>query len=65
MAAYPFQPLSNQRLKQLCRIMKESKHNVNTHRLHKSVYPSRYNLSCYGSNQQSTNKKSVKIKDLK
>jgi len=35
MAAYPFQPMSKKKLKKLCRIMKEPKHNVNADRLHK------------------------------
>jgi hypothetical protein len=40
MAAYPFQPLSNQRLKQLSRSIKESKHNANTNSLQKdSTFP--------------------------
>lgn len=39
MAAYPFQPLSMKKLKQLCRIMKESNHNVDTQSLRKE-----YNL---------------------
>ena len=33
--AYPFQPLSKKKLKQLSRIMKEPKHNVKTNRLQK------------------------------
>jgi hypothetical protein len=33
MAAYPFQPMSKKKLKQLSRSIKESKHNVNTQRL--------------------------------
>ena len=35
MAAYPFQPMSKKKLKQLSMIIKEPKHNVNTHRLQK------------------------------
>ena len=42
MAAYPFQPLSKKKLKQLSRIIKESKHNVNTKRLQKDyILPDR------------------------
>ena len=37
MPAYPFQPLSKKKLKQLSRSIKESKHNVNTNRLHKNL----------------------------
>ena len=33
--AYPFQPMSKKKLKQLSRIEKEPKKNVDTHRLHK------------------------------
>jgi hypothetical protein len=33
MAAYPFQPLTNERLKDLSRIIKGFKHNVDTQRL--------------------------------
>ena len=35
MAAYPFHPLSNERLKDLPKIIKEFKHNVDTQRLRK------------------------------
>jgi len=33
--AYPFQPLNKKKLKELSRIIKEPKHNVNTDRLQK------------------------------
>jgi len=35
MAAYPFQPLSKKKLKQLSRIVKEPKQNIKTKRLQK------------------------------
>jgi hypothetical protein len=35
MAAYPFQPLTNERLKELSGIIKEFKSNMNTQRLRK------------------------------
>jgi hypothetical protein len=39
MAAYPFQPLTNERLKELSGIIKDFKHNVDTQQLRKE-----YNL---------------------
>lgn len=40
MAAYPFQPLSMKKLKQLSRIVKEPNHNINTHRRQKEfIFP--------------------------
>jgi hypothetical protein len=39
MAAYPFQPLTNKRLKELSGIIKDFKHNVDTQQLRKE-----YNL---------------------
>jgi len=35
MAAYPFQPMSKKKLKQLSMIIKEPKHNIDTQRLQK------------------------------
>jgi hypothetical protein len=38
--AYPFQPMSKKKLKQLSRSIKEHKHNANTHRLQKDfIFP--------------------------
>ena len=40
MAAYPFQPMSDERLKQLSGIIKDFKHNVDTQRLQKDyIFP--------------------------
>ena len=39
MGAYPFQPMSKKKLKQLSMIIKEPKHNIDTQRLRKD-----YNL---------------------